>query len=217
MYLKFLVNFKLIFIFNNIYYFDVTNERTVIYDKITLFLQNLINFYEYYFDHGYITVLNKFNLNFESVTQTIRYLVIFIFIFMFICTFYTYLFNLFLSYIVSLLFLLTFISTIVLYNNYNLFFKINYLNFLIDESFLNRNLYVDSNYFLTNDSMRGIEKFSDITSPWLVDFEDFGWGGEFGIQSIQKQIIERERRLILENMYIDNSPNMENTNTDRGR
>jgi hypothetical protein len=135
MYLKFLVNFKLIFIFNNIYYFDVTNERTVIYDKITLFLQNLINFYEYYFDHGYITVLNKFNLNFESVTQTIRYLVIFIFIFMFICTFYTYLFNLFLSYIVSLLFLLTFISTIVLYNNYNLFFKINYLNFLIDESF----------------------------------------------------------------------------------
>jgi hypothetical protein len=65
--------------------------------------------------------------------------------------------------------------------------------------------------------MRGIEKFSDITSPWLVDFEDFGWGGEFGIQSIQKQIIERERRLILENMYIDNSPNMENTNTDPGR
>jgi hypothetical protein len=41
----------------------------------------------------------------------------------------------------------------------------NFIAFNINESFKNRNLYVDSNYFLTNDSLKGIERFSDVTSP----------------------------------------------------
>lgn len=57
--------------------------------------------------------------------------------------------------------------------------------------------------------MRGIEKFSDITSPWLVDYEDSGWGGDFDIQEQIGQVRERERKFIIDELHIEESPNFE--------
>lgn len=209
-YNKFILNLKLFNILDGVYYFDITNDRNIFFDKLNFFIQNLNNFYEYYFNFNIFLVTGRFSLEFNSTLEYIRFIFILILILFSLVSLSIVFFNILVSYGLFFCFLLFCLVFLIYSNNFTFFYKLNYINFLIDESFLNRNLYIDSNYFLTNDSMRGIEKFSDITSPWLIDFEDFGWGGEFSIQTISKQIVERERRLILENMYIDNSPNMEN-------
>lgn len=50
--------------------------------------------------------------------------------------------------------------------------KLKYISWLVDETFVQKNIYIDSNYFLTNDATKGIEKFSDLVVPWLVDNGD---------------------------------------------
>jgi hypothetical protein len=49
-------------------------------------------------------------------------------------------------------------------NNFQFFLE-KYLIFLIDYSFIERNHYIDSNYYLTSDATKGIEKFSDLSLP----------------------------------------------------
>jgi len=82
--------------------------------------------------------------------------------------------------------------------------------------FLNRNVYIDSNYFLTSDSLRGIEKFTDISVPWLVDYEDSGWGGDFDIQNQIDVWKEREHKFITEDIDLVYSPYLEYSETSEG-
>jgi len=93
---------------------------------------------------------------------------------------------------------------------------LDYFNFKIDTSFSNKNLYVDSNFFLTSNALFGIEKFSDVSIPWLVDYEDSGWGPDFDIQNQLEQIIEKERKFIVNEVTLDNSPHLENSNIKSG-
>lgn len=44
-------------------------------------------------------------------------------------------------------------------------FVISYFKYQLNNSFKNKNLYIDSNYFLTSNTLFGIEKFSDVSMP----------------------------------------------------
>lgn len=133
--------------------------------------------------------------------------------------FFSFFFNLFYKLFFFYIFTLTSIfaiTSVLLFKDIEFYVIFKYLIFQISESFKNRNLYVDSNYFLTSNTLFGLEKFSEVSVPWLVDYEDSGWGSDFDAQGQVKQISERERRFILDELNLNHSPNLENLDVREG-
>lgn len=222
-----------IFLYYNLYLladFDMwfKSYSTVYYTPITnfsiLFFTNTVNFFEFFFSKYFETVIDILSFvlwgGFFSKNSFFFFLEWrFLFLFFFLILLFSFFFNLFYKLVFFYVFNLSFIFSII----FVFFFKTNdfylvfdYVNFQISESFKNRNLYVDSNYFLTSNTLFGLEKFSEVSVPWLVDYEDFGWGSDFDAQSQVKQIYERERRFILDELNINHSPHLENLEMGEG-
>lgn len=157
----------------NIFYFSVTTDRFVFLEKLIINImskmQNFINavlvFKTNHYSNNLITeiIIENSEFAFKVLSLVIVLLV-------------TAVFGL------IILNSLALISTIILYSTifiisiyavstvFKFNFEIgNYLVWLVEESFVSRNTYIDSNYFLTNDSMKGIERFTDLAMPWYID------------------------------------------------
>lgn len=205
-------NDKIIYFFentSNIFFSPITNFRT-------LFSENVDNFFENFFSKLKISKIQiKYN-NFDTdILIDLRILVLVITLIFF---FFFIFFNIFKFFYISIFYILfTIFFIFYLYNFIKFYDFISvYIDFLSNDSFKNRNLYIDSNYFLTSNSLFGIEKFSDISVPWLVDYEDSGWGDHFNIQNQISQISERERKFVIDELAVEYSPQMENLNIKSG-
>lgn len=171
-----------IFLYYNLYLladFDMwfKSYSTVYYTPITnfsiLFFTNTVNFFEFFFSKYFETVIDILSFvlwgGFFSKNSFFFFLEWrFLFLFFFLILLFSFFFNLFYKLVFFYVFNLSFIFSII----FVFFFKTNdfylvfdYVNFQISESFKNRNLYVDSNYFLTSNTLFGLEKFSEVSVP----------------------------------------------------
>ena len=162
---------RLLLYMDNAYYSNITTDRDIFYEKLfKIKIKNDIN----YFPNIYFKIDSLFNnymyLYLDNLNEFL-YLVVLVLIPFF------YLFLLYkIKKLLSILFIYLLFITIpmflfilgvdIYFYDYNFFFTM----FKINESFLNRNVYIDSNYFLTSDSLRGIEKFTDISLPWSINY-----------------------------------------------
>jgi len=198
--------------FNIVYYAPITNSRSVLYEKTFIFLEffivpmgNFKNHITTFFYEIFNNINKEFMFNFRKI---IIILIFFFFLGFFYFNFFKYFYLFFILFFIFYFIFIIFNDDLL----YKYVLKSNlwYSNFKIVESFVNRNLYVDSNYFLTSNSLFGIEKFSDVSVPWLVDYEDSGWGPDFDIQEQLSQIIEKERKFIINEVNVETSPHLEN-------
>lgn len=200
--------------FENIYYYSVTSDRSILYERLyKLIIKNKFNF-----DYNYVLKLFSYLEN-----LSLDYLDIFGEVFIFFSLLLVFNLFIFIIYkikkIVSII--LVFFITLILPLLYFLvgieiyFYDYNYhyLAYKLTESYLNRNVYTDSNYFLTSDSLRGIEKFTDLSVPWLIDYEDSGWGGDFDVQNQIDIWREKEHKLITEDIELSYSPYLEHSDS----
>jgi hypothetical protein len=182
----FIINKKYLFFENleNVYYNNISTDRNVLYEKyFKLIINDGFKSYPNIFTNLFYLIDNSVNSHNDNILEIINFISIVLFsvTYLFLIHKIKYFFVFALLYFSILVIpLILYIAGIDIY-----FYDYNYIYsiFKIVESFLNRNVYVDSNYFLTSDSLRGIEKFTDISVPWLVDYEDSGWGGDFDIQN----------------------------------
>ena len=95
-------------------------------------------------------------------------------------------------------------------------FSIDYFICNIQTAFTNRNLYIDSNFFLTSNSSKGLSSISEIVNPWLIDYEDFGWGDSFDLQKYISITREAEKHFVTQNIVNEFSPNYEHNRNKPG-
>lgn len=95
-------------------------------------------------------------------------------------------------------------------------FSIDYFIYNIQTAFTNRNLYIDSNFFLTSNSSKGLSSISEIVNPWLIDYEDFGWGDSFDLQKYISIIRESEKHFVTQSIINEFSPNYEHNRNKPG-
>lgn len=196
----------------NIYSTPIGNHRNIILPKFYEYVQNTkISSPNFLLNTIYIFYHDSFTQSHNPFLYFRKLFFFILFIFLFSKIFIN--FNKFFIFFFINIFFLFFIFSKYSYFNLEM---LQYFEFQISESFKNRNLYVDSNYFLSSNSLFGVEKFSDVSSPWLVDYEDMGWGADFDIQNQVEQISERERRYIIEEMNLNFSPHLENMKYDSG-
>lgn len=198
---------------SEIYYFSVTGDRSFWFERVFLLCENKIlsNFIWLW---EFVSFGNVLSINTESESNIVGLVVVFL-VFLFSALLGLYMirpiFKILSIFCISSGFLYAVsinagvILAILDLNNYST----EYISWLVNETFVHRNLYIDSNYYLTNDATKGIEKFSDLIVPWLVDngeIED--WGPEFSIQKQAEQIKERERHLVMNDLNNDMTPNL---------
>lgn len=197
----------------NIYYFSVTTERNFWSERLYVLLNRevLLPFFQMWEFISFGLNL-EFDLKFtDSTLQTTYILIILIGLLLLFVSVTRPVLNLFLIWLICIL------SPTLLYLNREVLEMVintislapGYISWLVEETFVQKNVYIDSNYFLTNDATKGIERFSDLVIPWLVDNgETEQWGPEFGIQNQVDQIRERERHLIMNDFSNDMFPNL---------
>jgi len=201
--------------YENLYYFSINSSRVLFSEKLNYVFMNrqvftiLENLKLKCFE-VILIISNNFFINNKTLSEEFL-LLLFIIMIVWLWLFYLYKMFTFYTVVILSLFWISFaiiafllFKQLMLFKSYDLF--IHYSIFKINYSFLNKNVYIDSNYFLTSDNLRGLEKFTELTVPWMVDSEDSGWGGNFEIQEQVDLMREREHKLVTEDMELNNSP-----------
>lgn len=158
---------------HNIYYSPVTSDRFIIIEKILDALADQatvsIELLSYYIDTiamqvsffkfskcGLSEVISATNITTALATTTI------------VLVFFISIYSAKLTLILPTALLYS-VIIIPIVDNRELITDINnifeYTNWLVEETFRLRNVYIDSNFFLTNDATKGIERFTDLIVP----------------------------------------------------
>jgi len=157
-----------IYFIENIFYITTSNNSPILFSKmLSVFHKSNNNIFSFFiFNINSIILDIVYVENNNLIFENLR-IIIFILFFILIFSFFLYKLK------KNILFLFFFITILLFFINiyyfyfFSFFFKLLDFNldFQIIESFKNKNLYIDSNYFLNSGSLKGLEKFSDISSP----------------------------------------------------